>query len=217
VEYFRTVKSGKIVLMGHSTGCQDVMEYLIGSGHEQRALIDGAILQAPVSDREAILMAMSKEQYDKSAAAAQALVNEGKADEIMPSSGSGGFFGAPVNARRWLSLLSPNHDGEDDYFSSDLTDDQLNRTFGALPARTPLCILYSGADEFVPPSTDKWCLLKRWIGIAHKNGNGKVDTLHSSVIEGATHNLKKDPEDVVAHVCRRVVGFVGSLRSPALL
>jgi hypothetical protein len=205
VKYFRGVKSGKIVLMGHSTGCQDVMEYLVGPGHEDRPLIDGAILQAPVSDREASLMHMSHDQYANSIAAAQAMVSEAKADEIMPTSVTHGFFGAPVTARRWLSLLSPNHDGEDDYFSSDLLDTQLNRTFGLLPAHTRLCILYSGADEHVPPTIDKVALVNKWIKIVQKHG--KVDTEYSGVIDGASHNLKQDSADVVADLSRRVVGF----------
>lgn len=215
VMYFRTIKGGKIVLMGHSTGCQDVMEYLVGPGRENRAHIDGAILQAPVSDREAILMSMSVEQYDMSVAVAQAMANDGRADEIVPASATGGFFPVPVNARRWLSLLSPNHDGEDDYFSSDLPESQLNRTFGMLPARTPLCILYSGADQYVPPEIDKVALVEKWIEIVQRNG--KVDTEHSGVIEGALHNLSKDPADVVAELFRRVIGFLSGLRSSALL
>lgn len=215
VDYFRGVKRGKIVLMGHSTGCQDVMEYLVGPGHENRPPIDGAIIQAPVSDREASLMLMPHDQYTKSVAAAQTMVSEGKADEIVPTSVTHGFFGAPVTARRWLSLLSPNHDGEDDYFSSDLPDTQLNRTFGMLPAHTPLCILYSGADECVPPEIDKVALVTKWIKVVQQHG--KVDTEHSGVIDGASHNLEKDSADVVAELSRRVIGFLGGLRSSALL
>lgn len=33
VEYFQNLRPGKmVVLMGHSTGCQDIMEYLVGKG-----------------------------------------------------------------------------------------------------------------------------------------------------------------------------------------
>jgi hypothetical protein len=215
VQYFRGIKSGKVVLMGHSTGCQDVMEYLVGSDHEDRPHIDGAILQAPVSDREACLMHMSHDQYTKSVTAAQTMVNNNNGDEIMPTSETLGIFGAPVSARRWLSLLSPNHDGEDDYFSSDLPDTTLYRTFGMLPAHTPLCILFSGADEHVPPEIDKLTLVSKWISIVQKHGN--VDTEHSGVITGASHNLKRDSADVIADLLRRVIGFLNSLRSSASL
>lgn len=191
------------------------MEYLVGPGHEGRAHIDAAIIQAPVSDREASLMHMSHDQYAKSVAAAQAMVNEDKADEIMPTSETHGIFGAPVTARRWLSLLSPNHDGDDDYFSSDLPESKLSRTFGMLPAHTPLCILYSGADEHVPPEIDKMALVSKWTSIVQKHG--KVDIEHSGVIHGASHNLKRDSADIVSDLIQRVAGFLGGLRSSASL
>lgn len=38
--------------MGHSTGCQDTMHYLLTKHFDTP--IDGAVLQAPCSDREAI-------------------------------------------------------------------------------------------------------------------------------------------------------------------
>ena len=46
--------NGKVVIMGHSTGCQDCMQYLTGTGADKRPHVDGAVLQAPVSDREAL-------------------------------------------------------------------------------------------------------------------------------------------------------------------
>lgn len=47
-------RHGNVVLMGHSTGCQDSIAYLLSSERAADPLtrIDGAILQAPVSDRE---------------------------------------------------------------------------------------------------------------------------------------------------------------------
>ena len=216
VKYFRGVKNGKVVLMGHSTGCQDVMEYLVGPGCEERPAVDGGILQAPVSDREAMLMFLSQEGYRKSVSAAQALVDAGAPDEILPEKATEGFFGAAISARRWLSLASPFKDGEEDYFSSDLSELQLKRRFGALPARTPICILCSGRDEFVPHYIDKAALVQKWIGLIKENG-GKVDELHSGVIEGASHNFKRDGPEVISEMVRRVLGFIGTLRTSASL
>lgn len=59
-------KGGKIAVMGHSTGSQDVLHYLyspnpvpekqydLGLQHIVRPELDGAILQAPASDREGL-------------------------------------------------------------------------------------------------------------------------------------------------------------------
>ncbi|CAO1620160.1 unnamed protein product [Parajaminaea phylloscopi] len=118
VTWLRTQqKKDKIILMGHSTGCQDVMAYLsIDGGSAARgddAIVDAAILQAPVSDREAwehdvygessedsssssessgdttSTGAQSSETKDKSKdierlALATRLVKEGKGHQLLP-------------------------------------------------------------------------------------------------------------------------------------
>jgi hypothetical protein len=55
VKFFRALKGpdSKVVLMGHSTGCQDIMEYLVGEGAEGREKVQGVIFQGGVSDCEA--------------------------------------------------------------------------------------------------------------------------------------------------------------------
>ena len=213
VSYFRTIKSGKIVLMGHSTGCQDVMEYLTGTGRENRPTVDGGIIQAPASDREAIVMEMDPDHYLHSIAVATKMTEDGGADEILPSVELNGFFPCPVSAKRWLSLASPYHDGDDDYFSSDLTDERLIKSFGALPKGSPVCVLFSGADEYVPKTVDKEAQISRWASIAQR-GEGRVDETNSGVIERATHNLGGDPDEVVGDLVKRVLGV--SVRLPYL-
>jgi alpha-beta hydrolase superfamily lysophospholipase len=210
VSYFRGLKKGKIVIMGHSTGCQDVMEYLIGPDSKNRPLVNGAIIQASISDREAMVEFMPNGLYERSIIVAKGMVAAGKGKEIIPSSETKGFFGAPCTATRWLSLASPEHDGDDDYFSTDLEIDQLKKTFGSLPAKSPLCILYSGNDQFVPKWVDKKALVEKWISIAN-SGTGKVDEKASGIVEGATHNLNGDSEEVVERLVTRVNTFLESL------
>jgi hypothetical protein len=210
VTYFRSIKSGKIILMGHSTGCQDVLEYLTGRGHEDRTPIDGGIIQAAVSDREALLMEMNPGIYSSSIVKAQKMVGNGNGDEILPSVDTDNAFPCPVSAKRWLSLASPNHNGDDDYFSSDLTDEQLMKTFGSLPSSSPLCILLSGKDEYVPKHVDSEKLLRRWIDIV-KRGKGEVDENNSGIINGADHSLSGSPENVVSDLVERVIRFSGNL------
>jgi len=210
VSYFRKVKTGKVVLMGHSTGCQDVMEYLTGPGSKDRAPIDGGIIQAPASDREALQMMLDPNVYKESCAVAQLMIASGNGEEILPSRETKGFFPSTVCARRWLSLASPNHDGDDDYFSSDLTDEQLMKSFGSLPAGSPLCILFSGEDEYVPKSINKEALVQRWIEFV-KKGEGKVDEEYSGILEGASHSLAGNTDGVVLGLVERVLGFLNGL------
>lgn len=136
------------------------------------------------------------------------MVDAGDGNEILPSKLTS--MPCPVSAYRWLSLLSPNHDGDDDYFSSDLTDEQLTKSFGALPVGVPLCILYSGSDEYVAESIDKAALVRRWIDIA-KKGKGVVDEGYSGIVKDASHNLAKDKEEVVLSLVGSVLGFLAGL------
>lgn len=186
------------------------MEYLTGTGHESRPPIDGGIIQAPCSDREALVMMMDSELYKNSCIAAQKMVDEGNGEDILPTRETGNVYPAPCTARRWLSLASPNHDGDDDYFSSDLSDEQLLKTFGMIPRGSPLCVLLSENDEYVPKSVDKKGLIERWVGIVRR-GEGVVDEVHSGVVSGASHNLRKNGEEVVEELVRRVVGFLEGL------
>ena len=75
-----------------------------------------------VSDREALTYV-----YNGTSALvqqAQAMVAQGRGEDILTrkwdSSGS-----TPVTARRYLSFTAPGGAGDDDMFSSDLTDSQL--------------------------------------------------------------------------------------------
>lgn len=207
VDYFRTVKGNesKIVVMGHSTGCQDVMEYVTGPGRERRPRIDGAILQAPVSDREGLPDIMSDEARKKILQIADEYIKDGRANDPLPASISGSYLGRlPISAYRWSSLLSVG--GDDDYFSSDLSHERLRDTFGAFPRHIQLLILFSGADEHVPKTVDVQNLVGRW-SQAVQSSNGILSSF-SGVVPGAHHNLEEDDDDVVQDLVRRVAGFV---------
>jgi hypothetical protein len=208
VEHFRKTKpeGSKIVCMGHSTGCQDLMEYLTGKGRDERAVIDGAILQAPVSDREALEGAMEKGDIDKVLEFSKKWIDTGRGDDVLPHNVGGSFFGrTPVSAYRWYSLLSPG--GDDDYFSSDLSHEILKQSFGTIKKESPLLILYSGADQFVPSSIDRKALVQKWWSFV-KEGGGIADEEHGGVVPDAHHNLEEDGEEILEDLCARVSGFL---------
>lgn len=166
------------------------MHYLVSPG--ERPPIDGAIMQASVSDREGIEMLADQNDLKKGAELAQRYVREGKENDVLPDCATNMLFAAPMSAKRWLSLISPGpeHAGEDDYFSSDFDDARLRATFGKIGrTRTPILMLYSGSDAHVPESVDKQLLVDRWIRII-KEGGGVVDQ-DSAVIPGASHTLKE--------------------------
>ncbi len=211
VQYFQSLRPGrKVVLMGHSTGCQDIMEYVVGEENADRPRVQGAILQAPVSDREVLIQELPEGVYETSVKLAEEWVEQGRGEDVLPESATRGFFGGPVSARRWLSLASPNKDGDDDYFSSDLEIDELRKTFGLFPKECPLLILYSGHDQHVPDFVDKAALVQKWMQVA-KEGGGVVDEQFGGIIERAHHSLEKDPDEVVSELIQRVQGFLRSL------
>ncbi|KAL4873441.1 hypothetical protein BDV12DRAFT_78191 [Aspergillus spectabilis] len=232
VEYVQNLKQkssangapGKIVIMGHSTGSQDVLHYV----HAQNPLprnpdvdgvrgltrpaVDGAIMQAPVSDRQALLEGIkdsseAREAYDKLVKFARGH----PAHTICPLklTGSVGLDRAtPVNARRFWSLASPDSPAspsEDDLFSSDLTDEMLDETFGQIAARgllrTTLVALYSGSDEYVPKYVDKVGLLARWKRAANAGGEKKWDDEATGIIPGASHDVRNEGQAwLIEHV-----------------
>ncbi|WEW55088.1 hypothetical protein PRK78_000516 [Emydomyces testavorans] len=213
VEYVRAYKAaqcqdtdGKITLMGHSTGSQDVLHYLYSSNPLQakRLQVDGAILQAPVSDRENLLNCLRSsdvmtKEYNELVDLAKKNIASGGKNITLPlaSTSSIGFpSDVPISSHRFLSLASPDSPEsplEDDLFSSDLSDERLQRTFGAIGSRgilkNSLLVLPSGADEFVPSWVNKEKLLERWEQATKQVvGSRDIWDVNSGIVTGAQHS-----------------------------
>ncbi|KAL1841787.1 hypothetical protein VTJ49DRAFT_6625 [Mycothermus thermophilus] len=242
---------GRIVLMGHSTGSQCVLHYLSrpnphtstpsfdkGLEHVLRPKLDGAIMQAPVSDREALKWVVKegflgrtpeemKESFDELVRLArEGLKNEDPTADCMlpiPLTRQFGYPGnTPISCRRWLSLASPDSPrspGEDDMFSSDLGDEQIARTWGMVGPRGllgfKLMVLMSGRDQAVPGWVDKEKLLARWRDAADRGGAYKVwDRERSGLIPNASHALSDDDQaEPRQFLCRRILDYLDELES----
>ena len=204
----------KFFLIGHSTGCQDLCKlgdalvHLRGSGTETEKVAatdmmarwSGAVLQAPVSDRE-----------DLSAESLSALSYAEKSDdddEIIPVRILG-VGHPPMTCRRAKALWSRN--GDDDYFSTDLTDDELARRLSGIGEATCAHFLLSGGDEYAGGP------LKDGGDGAHASHGARLARLcgkdaSSSVVSGALHSCSNRVEACVESILQhmRVVGFVAS-------
>ncbi|OKL63134.1 hypothetical protein UA08_01623 [Talaromyces atroroseus] len=245
----QTARARKVVIMGHSTGSQDVLHYLYspnptpidpvfdnGLRHILRPAVDGAILQAPVSDREGILDAITDENgkfRDAEVHGAYLQLIEmaktctfsdgNKHDVLLPLALTSklGYSPVPITARRFLSLVAPDapeNPGEDDLFSSDLSDKRLDETFGMILARDllkhKLLVLYSGNDQHVPKSVDKGKLLQRWRAATDKSIRKIWDDEHSGVVPGASHNVGGEDEgEARADLAARVKAYLEDVRS----
>ncbi|XP_065021696.1 UPF0613 protein PB24D3.06c isoform X2 [Musa acuminata AAA Group] len=140
-----------VVLLGHSTGCQDIVHYLRTNLACSKA-VRGVILQAPVSDREyRATLPETAEMIDLAAK----MIGEGRGMELMPREANPD---APITSYRYHSLCA--YMGDDDMFSSDLSDDQLRLRLGHMSS-TPCQVIFSMADEYVPDYVDKKALVER--------------------------------------------------------
>ena len=193
-------------IVGHSTGCQDSVTLLGQAPPDIRRLIRAAVLQAPVSDREAATL-FDDEAHLKDLSAAQALVAEGKGNTLMPEM----FYGfVPITASRYASLVGRL--GPDDMFSSDFTDEQLTVILSHMgtrgqhegrsahpgyPAIEPVpdhpglrtLFVHSQKDEYVPPAVDVSILSERFVIAAGGAANGAA----AYVVPEANHNLARPP------------------------
>ena len=182
IDYLKSPEGGnkkKIVIMGHSTGSQDVMQSLLSISAD----LDAGIMQASCSDRECFRLFASDEVVSDLNSKAKKLLDEGKAEEILPREFMAYTNDTPVTVYRWCSIMLPG--GDDDFFSTDLPDEALTKTFGKI--NKPFLVAYSGADEFVPKDIDKPAVLKRWESFS----NPKYWSKNSGIVVGASHGVKQ--------------------------
>ncbi|KAL8968388.1 MAG: hypothetical protein Q9183_002481 [Haloplaca sp. 2 TL-2023] len=147
---------------------------------------------------------------------AQRWVREGKGDEMLPNDASLPLLGARTTANRWLSISSPGpeHKGEDDMFSSDLSDERFRTTFGVAGTKgVALMILYSENDGFVPSTVDKEALVKR-MEKAYTEAGGKLGK-GSGILPGASHTVKEEGK-VREDLLKRVVEFIEDVEKGTL-
>ncbi|KAI0024974.1 hypothetical protein F4780DRAFT_486986 [Xylariomycetidae sp. FL0641] len=201
VKYLRSIGRQKVVLMGHSTGSQDCMEYT--SPAHKLEPVEGLILQAPACDRDALLMEMDHARLDQSIKTAKDLIAAGKGHERMPLEHlPPSFQGTPISAWRWNALSAP--DGEDNYFSPELPDEVAASYWQRVDK--PIMMLHSGNDEYVPQSVDKKGLIQRWRKMCRP---GMASEL-SGVIPGADHRVEvPESEDWLANT---VVKFLRGIK-----
>ena len=178
-------KFQKIAILGSSTGTQDALWFAKHS--EACKLIDGFILQAPISDRDVIANFDSTPHMLEEA---HKLRDAGKMDALL----SERFLGAPITAYRYLSLAERL--GDDDMYSIDLTTDELKSIIPRV--QVPIALCYSAEDEYVPNMEGLRGTAKRLRAVLEES-SPKVDLKYFS----GDHGLSK-PEyylSFVEYVC----------------
>eukprot|EP01060_Flectonema_neradi_P037054 TRINITY_DN734_c7_g1_i1.p1 TRINITY_DN734_c7_g1~~TRINITY_DN734_c7_g1_i1.p1 ORF type:complete len:282 (+),score=43.20 TRINITY_DN734_c7_g1_i1:37-846(+) len=136
----------QIVLLGHSTGCQNSVHFVRKYPTEG---VTKVILQGAVSDREYLATLDETDEYIK---LAREMMTCGKGDELMPRKADK----AAITAARYLSLADVG--GADDMFSTDLSDAKLS---SLLTLPIPALVVLSESDEYTPPGYDVATAAKR--------------------------------------------------------
>jgi ankyrin repeat protein len=200
----------QVVLVGHSTGCQNAIHFLRHAPLHVRSRVVAVALQAPVSDQEAGEMEAGQEGYLQHARQEVQTHGESACEHIlMPLH----MHYSPITVSRFMALNARY--GADDMFSSYLTGAELSERLDCFsrqplaavpasaaiddtattsiplplpdPSRIPVLVAFSLADEYVPDSVDKPLLVSR---LASAMGPSAVTLL----LEGANHNLS-EPAD----------------------
>lgn len=193
MRYLNAHRSGEtFALVGHSTGCQNSVHFLKNGDDDMVERTKSVALQAPVSDRE---HAMMEPNYKDNIRLARKLKEDGKGDDMMPRSA----FWAPITAARFLSLQ--DFGGDDDFFSSDLSDEEMTERLGHVGAwgrghSGHLLAAYSGADEYVPDHVDRDKLLERMCKAMNRGDDKPPRPVATPLmIETANHNLSEGEGD----------------------
>ncbi|PRP78155.1 hypothetical protein PROFUN_13957 [Planoprotostelium fungivorum] len=139
---YNHMNAKKIVLIGHSTGCQDAVHFLKKGKNVNR--VSAIVLQSPTSDREYFCSVMTSEDVRDDLEECETAIRDGRGHHFFQKPNA--MMEGPMTYYRWHSLLS--RDGDDDYFSSDLSDDERRQRIGR--PSTPALIVYSLSDEYVP-------------------------------------------------------------------
>ncbi|KAI0180134.1 DUF1749-domain-containing protein [Hypoxylon sp. FL1284] len=202
VKYLRSIGKQRVVLLGHSTGSQDCMEYT--SPSHKLEPVEAYILQAPVADRGALAQDMGSEAaLDEGLKVAKELIVSGRGHErLRPEHIAPAFRSTPISAARWYALAAA--DGEDNYFGPDLPDHVIKPYWSRVDK--PLLILHSGNDEYVPSPVDKDALVSHWRGLCRPGIASEL----SGTIPGAGHRVEEP--DSEKWLVKTVVEFLRSVK-----
>lgn len=155
-----------------------------------------------MSDREYAADSTPEEDFKKTIAAAEDQVRAGGGAFPLPWQAldiinEDQQYKDPISADRWLSLVQKG--GKEDYFSSDLSDDELAEVFAGLRiSKKPIMFLMSGKDECVPKHVDIPALAKRFVKVT----SGEGSRVRAEIVQGAGHSVEGDEagKDLIRYV-----------------
>jgi pimeloyl-ACP methyl ester carboxylesterase len=174
------VKAGykKIILVGHSTGCNKIAYYL---AKKSPAVVKGAVFLGPMSDYASVHQIAPEVVCRRAVAHARRLVAVGRPHELLPAS----LWPDVIDAQRFLSLYIP--ESLEEIFSYAVV--------GKKPAilrqvRKPLLVILAENDEFRDRPTVE---IVRWFKGASSGRLMSVKIIKNSLhhFQGFSRPVKK--------------------------
>lgn len=169
VAYAHTHGAKRIILVGHSTGCQKSVYYLY---KKKNSPVSGAVLLAPMSDYASSVKETPPKMLARAVAYATKLVAAGKPHELLPTS----VWPQTCDAQRFLSLNTP--ESVEEIFSYALPK-KTPRVLRSV--RQPLLVVLAGEDEYGDrPAAD----IAQWFTQVTAKQKARV-----AIVPGSTHNF----------------------------
>jgi alpha-beta hydrolase superfamily lysophospholipase len=149
----------KIILVGHSTGCNKAAYYL---SKKNPVSIKGAILLAPMSDYADAVKFTEPKVFQRALKTARKLVADGKPQALLPEK----YWSRPISAQRFLSLFTPESTEEIFSYAVPSKQPQILQKI-----KKPFLVVLAGEDQFTDrPMTEVFAWFKQTL----INKNAKV-------------------------------------------
>ncbi|ELP92130.1 hypothetical protein EIN_380770 [Entamoeba invadens IP1] len=163
-------KVERIVLIGHSTGCQDVVACLRQSLDKKYPVVK-CVLQCPVSDRDfgrtfhGINEEVGRLMKKYNAKSEKELSSLPNVNSLTDASNEKYAENIMLMERRFISLFAQG--GYEDFFSTDITNEEFSNIFQCI--QIPVLLVFATQDQYVPYSSEEYALLMKRICASNTN------------------------------------------------
>lgn len=183
VTYAKKRGVNKILLIGHSTGCQKSIYYL--SKKNKQKMVSGVVMLAPMSDYAGAKKQMEKSVLQAATQCAQKLVAQGRPHDLLPLD----VWPLMHDAQRFLSLYTPESSEEIFCYA-----DANKKPTVLQKVKIPQLIVLAGSDEYRDRSIHK---IASWFHDRLRRKNVSVQ-----IIARAPHNFYQHEKEVVTAISR---------------
>ncbi len=183
VQWAKKLKPKKIILVGHSTGCQKSIYYL-SKNYDKK--VKGVVLLSPISDLAGILNMVDKKEFNKAYNYTKRKLKEKRGNHLLPLS----IWPSYIDAQRFLSLYSKNSPEEVFSYSQKNKQARILRK-----VKVPIYVLLGSEDKYLDRNAEQ---IVDWF-LKHI----KTNKFKAEIIFQAGHSFR----DFEKIVCKRIKNY----------